>query len=183
MPGFRATTYNVYSGDDSNSELMLRHSKGTTCGTLFTLPTGHKCPSCCCLPYLNTYDANGTKLGSTKILCSPCIFVPKLGVFDGLNHLKYIIRPDTCCLCCIKCNCGGSGANCCSMPCYLRDPKSHKKLHPDAAIVDLWSGAKKTCCTRQSAWSVTYPPDCETAMKSTLMGSAILLDMSYVENG
>jgi hypothetical protein len=90
-PGHRATTYRTLQGSgDANapiakdSESMLTHSKGCTNGTMQCVGCTDDSlvfvPCCCNLPYLDTKDATGRKLGRTQYLCDHALFVPKFEV-------------------------------------------------------------------------------------------------------
>jgi hypothetical protein len=107
MPGHRATKYTVRAGlyDEENpgtqsNRVLYTHEKDTTCGTnvfiAFTDGGQLRIPMCCNLPYLETKDANGAKLGRTQYICDACLFVPKFHISNRNGETKYLLRPDTC---------------------------------------------------------------------------------------
>ena len=107
MPGYRATKYTVRAGeyDEKNpgtrsNRVLYTHEKDETCGTnvfiAFTDGGQLRIPMCCNLPYLETKDANGAKLGRTQYICDACLFVPKYHISNRHGEKKYLLRPDTC---------------------------------------------------------------------------------------
>ena len=82
MPGYKATTYTVYTSDTppvhgtdnvptepvDPRQVLMTHSKGATCPQNCGMGD-RRCFCCCCLPYLETRDARGQVLGSTKYIC------------------------------------------------------------------------------------------------------------------
>jgi len=183
-PGCRATKYHVYEGQDANGTKLMEHAKGRTCGKeaiiMITDSGPVYCPMCCCLPYLDTFDASGKKIGSTKYLCDECLWVPKFHVMDADDKPQYLIRPNTCCGgCCPVCACSGTGGRCFRVPFYIRDPVSKEPID-DAVITWLWPGVKKACCQRNN-YAVKFPKAASPDVRKTLMGSVILMDMALFE--
>jgi hypothetical protein len=90
-PGHRATTYRTLQGPGNesapaakDSESMLTHSKGCTNGVMQCIGCTDEqlvfVPCCCYLPYLDTKDASGRKVGRTQYLCDANLCVPKFEV-------------------------------------------------------------------------------------------------------
>lgn len=194
MPGHRATKYTVRAGlyDEENpgtqsNRVLYTHEKDTTCGTnvfiAFTDGGQLRIPMCCNLPYLETKDANGAKLGRTQYICDACLFVPKFHISNRNGETKYLLRPDTCVAgCCVKCkcNCDANSGKCCRVPFYIRDPNTRDPLG-EGHITDLFAGWKRECCTKRNQYSIKYPPACDNEMRATLMGSALLVDITVFE--
>lgn len=196
-PGCRQTKYSVHGGASQEDKgkigqgpVLMTHEKGYTCPVttvLYVEDNEVRVPCCCCLPYLDTKNKEGQKIGETKYLCDACLLVPKFGVFNASGEQVYYIAPDTCCGgCCVQLKCG-KGAKCCHEPYYIRDPKSKDqklKAHGgDAEITELWDGLKKECCTLKNTFSLDFPNGATPEMKKTLIGSVLLLDMTYFEGG
>lgn len=192
VPGARSTIYRMYQGDVQNipeqlvnQPVLLTHEKDATCGSNMFLFSGQdggqvRIPCCCCLPYLTTRDSDGHILGTTKQVCNPCIFVCKFAVENANGDRRYYIYPDTmCCGLCVKCNCEGEGAKCCTIPYYIRR-LDYSKVD-DAKIVDLWAGFKKEACTRQNHYQVKFPQQADLATRATLQGAALMLDLIVFE--
>jgi hypothetical protein len=96
-PGSRKTTYTTYLGDEGgNGEMVMTHSKETSCGQniVYGCERGQRIPCCCFLPYMVTKDANGTVLGKSEYLCDLCLFVPK---FRTLKVPFSVISMSRCC--------------------------------------------------------------------------------------
>lgn len=199
-PGCRETKYTVLEGNVDVANLpkqngrldlsdvgvpLMTHEKKRTCGTfcLVITPWGAiPVPMCTNLPYLET-SSNGQVVGRTEYLCDKCLFVPKFAVKDANGQEVYRIRPDTCCAgCCVRCRCGGKGGKCFSVPYIIRDPTTQEKMD-EAHITDLWAGLKKECCTRKNNWQVKFPENATDEMKMTLMGAALLVELTMVEQG
>ena len=183
-PGCRKTTYHVHEGKDASGPKIMEHTKEMTCGkdaiVLLTDQGPVYCPMCCCLPYLQTNDTNGIKIGKTQYLCDMYLWVPKFMVEDHTGKPMYLIRPDTCCGgCCIECQCGGNGGRCCRVPFHIRDPETKEPID-DSMILWLWPGIKKACCQRNN-YAVKFPKQASLEMRKTLMGSVILMDMALFE--
>jgi len=194
-PGSRATKYYVLAGANDPGKLevgqvppgqvIMTHEKEWTCGTTQLIGwddngNGIRCPCCCCLPYLETKDANGTLLGKSKWVCDACPFIPKWSVEDAQGQAQYTLRPDVCCGCCPEIKCGGSGARRCRIPFYLRNPETNDKIG-DGQISDLWLGFKNECCHKRNMYAIQYPPGATDAMKKTLIGTALLVDITVFE--
>lgn len=201
-PGCRPTTYRTIHGvPDQNisavadHDSVLTHSKGRTCGvnTIVGIDNNGnlvRCPMCCCLPYLSTTKGNVLQ-GTTRYLCDFCLFVPKYGVYDKMGSEVYRLRPDTCCFgCCVLCKCTcAKGGKCCRIPFLLRNPKTFKpvEMHgtstdtEPAGITDLWAGFKNECCTKKNIYALKFPPDADQAMRATLIGSTLLVDITLYE--
>jgi hypothetical protein len=204
MPGSRETTWTQYKGtvdrqgdqlvtpDGSKPEVLMTHSKPRTNGVNVFLCQGDggqlRVPCCCDLPYLETKDPSGRTMGTTRYICDKCLWVPKFSVENGQGQEVYRLRPDTCCLgCCVRCRCGGKGGKCCRVPILLRDPITHEPVQQTMegktapGIVDLWAGFKRECCTRRNVYQVKYPTDIDDDMKATLVGAALLVDLTLFE--
>jgi len=193
-PGFRGTNYNVYQGEitpetAAQGKVILTHSKETSCGSTCYMGTCNdvplRVPMCCCLPYLATKDPSGAILGTTKYVCDAYLCVPRFSIHGpgAEAPMQYLVAPDTCCLgCCVKCNCGGKGAKKCRVPFLVRDPTTMAPIG-DAKITDLWAGLKKECCTKQNMYSIKYPEQASTALRATMMGAALLVDLIVYEQG
>ena len=193
-PGCRKTQYNAHAGGDANGELLLTHSKGQSCGQSAIVACSNDgpiyCPMCCCLPYLNTNGPQGEAYGSSKYICDGCLFVPKFIIKDAAGQIQYLVRPNTCCAgCCIKCKCGGKGSRCCTVPFMIRDPTTKLPLESTtpslpggekAEILKLWAGMAKECCGRNN-YAIRFPASAPRELRATLMGSAILMDITLFE--
>jgi len=199
-PGGRPTVYNVHSGGipgpgAAPGPLLFTHRKNWTFGQNQLLgcdPNGNqvRIPCCCCLPYLETRDADGRHLGTSRYVCDECLFVPKFKVEDPEGNKVFRIRTDTCCGgCCVRCVCGQKGGRCCAIPFYIQDPSPpHGVLPahdfgdgtPQAEVTMLWPGMAKSCCQRQN-YALKFPAGATPDMKATLMGFTLLLDMTMFE--
>lgn len=180
-PAARQTRYTVHQGTSEAGPIMFTHEKPLTCSHCPWYPPHPdcRCPWCCgCLPYLETKDPSGRVLGKTEYICDMCLFVPKFDISDGSGKVVYRLRPDTCCAdCCIMPRCGGAGGKCLKVPFLLRKPEAPFDPIEDAAIVDLWAGFKKECCTQKNIYAVKFPNDANEDMKKTLTGATLLLDL------
>ena len=197
LPGWRKTNYLMHKGADENGEVKFTHEKGWTCGQNMFLWSGDggnvRVPCCCFLPNLTTKDVNGNVIGSTKYICDTFLFVPRFDIFDAQGNSNYMLRPDTCCMgCCVLCTCcagaGGSdgmgtgrSTNCFKVPIYLRDPNTREKLTGDPAVSYLWTGWEKECCTKRDMYDVVFPHDATQKQKATIIGSALLFDITFSE--
>ena len=190
LPGARPTTYNVHKGSTPDDPIVLRHEKSWTCGQniLVGLSDGGpiRCPCCCFLPYLNTYEHRTNQLlGSSRYLCDECLFVPKFGIYDNLGNPQYLLRPDTCCCgCCVLCKCCEKGARCCQIPYYFRHFDTKDKIDQDeeVSIRDLWAGIGSEACTKKNLYAVKYPTNCTSnSTKATIQGCTLLIEMTMVE--
>jgi hypothetical protein len=196
-PGFRGTKYNVYKGDltpetTAGATVLFTHEKETTCGSNFLLYTGEEAgvrvPCCCCLPYLETKDTAGATLGVSRYVCDMFCFVPKFAIYQGADakdvkaQPKYILMPETCLGgCCIKPN-FGKKAKRCNIPFVIRDPNTRQPI-TGGEVRDLWAGWKKECCTKQNMYGIKYPDGADLALKATMMGAAMLVDLVVYEQG
>ena len=109
----------MHEGSGPAGRVVLTHSKEATCSNCPWCPPHPKMrvPWCFCLPYLETRDADGELLGTTKYVCDACLFVPKYDVLDADGEAAYRIRPDVCCLgACVRFRCGGPNGNCWRIP-------------------------------------------------------------------
>jgi hypothetical protein len=172
-------------GPIADAASALTHRKGLTCGQNSIVGITNdglvRCPMCCCLPYLKTYGRDGTYYGKSKYVCDACLFVPKFTVSDSEGTVHYLLRPDTCiCGLCVLCKCGGAKGKCCRVPFPIRDPHTRAKLG-DAEVTDLWAGFKNECCTRKNIYAVKFPAGATTALKATLIGATLLMDISLFE--
>lgn len=159
-------------------------SNGITCGL-----GDKRCPCCCNLPYLETMDPTGKKIGESRYICDMCLFVPKVDVFDEHDNKVYRLRPDTCCGgCCVLCRCGGEKGRCLRVPWVIRDPNTNMPLKcsqqstgEDAQVTSLWTGLKRAC-QKKEAYFLNFPETADKNMKATLTGTALLIDMSFSED-
>lgn len=182
-PGARQTTYTVHAGTDASGPVMFTHEKSCSCSHCPWIPPHPACrvPWCCCLPYLETKDADGKLLGSTTYKCDCCLFVPKFDIYDGSGKWTYRLASDVCCLgCCVRCRCGGKGGKCLHVPFLVRKPEPPFEKVGDGSIEDLWAGMAKECCTKKDVYSVKFPSD-DVAMKKTMIGATLLLDLVVSE--
>lgn len=149
-------------------------------------------PCCCCLPQVNTHDGTTDEfLGSSHYKCDMCLFIPKFIVKDKDGNDQYLIKPETCCGCCLACKMGkkSAGAGSLYMPFYIRDPETEEILESNATfngenkaqIKKVWSGFKKECCSDADNFQVTFPKDASTATKANLLGATVLVDFSWFE--
>lgn len=186
-PGFRSTEYSVRSGDSVHGPVLFTHSKPWTCPSCFLVLQGDggplRCPCCCCLPYLETKDANGQLLGKTRYVCDQWIFVPKYDVEDDRGKVRYRLRPDVCVGgCCVRCRCGGgTKGKCFRIPFLIRHPKEPYVQVDDAAITDMWAGGLHECCTNREMYQLKFPEDADEKMRKTLIGSTLLVDITCNE--
>ena len=203
-PGWRKTSYScsfVNQQEDQqqvkieeNSDLDLvyiRHEKGWSCPINALIGCDDngpiRVPCCCFLPYLHTYDnRTNTKLGTSRVICN-CepLCCPKFAVYDAEDNPKYLIRPDLCCFnCCYVCPKCERGAKCCYVPFYIRDYHTKEKIDPDdndVALIDLYIGLKHECCTMKNLYSVKFPSNANNSDKATLVGAALLYDITMNE--
>jgi len=191
-PAFRQTTYTVYDGDSENGQVLFKHEKPWTCSNCPLVMYGDsgpvRCPCCCCLPYLETKDASGNLLGTSKYVCDQCLFVPKYDLFDRNGNHIYRVRSETCvggmCMKC-RCNSGGGKGKCFRVPFLIREPTAPFKQIDDAQITDLWAGGLHECCTNREMYAVKFPatmsPQDADALKKTLIGMTLLLDLTINE--
>ncbi|GMH66282.1 hypothetical protein TL16_g04395 [Triparma laevis f. inornata] len=148
-----------------------------------------RCPCCCFLPYLETMDPNGRKIGASQYICDACLLVPKVDVFDEYDRHTYRVRPDTCVGgLCVQCRCGGEKGRCCRIPWKIRDPithepvqSSHESTGEDAQVTSLWTGLKRAC-QKKNAYFLNFPEDASSNLRATLTGTALLIDMSFSED-
>ena len=63
---------------------------------------------------------------------------------------------------------------------YLRNPETNDKIG-DGQISDLWLGLKNECCHKRNMYAIQYPPGATDAMKKTLIGTALLVDITVFE--
>ncbi len=63
---------------------------------------------------------------------------------------------------------------------YLRNPETNDKIG-DGNISDLWLGLKNECCHKRNMYAIQYPPGATDAMKKTLIGTALLVDITVFE--
>lgn len=186
-PGARPTRHTVHAGASEAGEVLFMHEKGLTCSARPLLGYNRegdpvRCIWCCCLPYLETKTPGGELLGTSKLLCHYCIFVPRFSLKDSSGQPVYLIRPETCCFgCCVKCRCGGQGGKCCRLPFVIRDPVTENPVGNEAAITDLWTGFQRECCSRRHAYSIKFPPGAKPDVQKTLMGMALLIDLAIFE--
>jgi len=204
-PGFRRITYTVYDGDSENGQVLFKHEKAWTCSNspllMYTDRIPVRCPWCCCLPYLETKDANGTLLGTSKYVCYKFMFIPKFDLFDNKGNHIYRVQSETCCGgLCVRCRCfensgqrcepNGRGVmkahgNCFRIPFLIRKPKEPFEPIGDAQITDVWAGAFHERCTKQEMYAIKFPvnmsPQDADALKKTLIGMTLLIDITINE--
>jgi hypothetical protein len=174
----RATTWSVHEGDDATGRVIMTHSKGATCAVFASDCEILRILCCCCLPYLETKDEHGNKLGTTKYVCDQWLCVPKFDVFDANDQRMFRIRSETCCFgCCPACRSGGHGRF--RVPQQVRHPEPPFDTIPEADITDLWEGGRRRC-TKQELLGVRFPHSNQhgqdvRAAKATLVGTALLV--------
>jgi len=199
-PGWRATKYNVYAGENPTGQPLFSHEKPATCSHCPLYPPFYsdngpvRCPWCCCLPYLETKDNKGQLIGVSRYICDMCIFVPKYNLEDGNGNVIYRVRPEVCCGgLCVKCKCGGGQkGKCFRIPFPIREPQ--EPFNPikdpqggDAAITDLWAGMKHECCTNREMYSLKFPKFTnqnaknQEDIKKSLIGMTLLIDITLNE--
>lgn len=201
--GARPTTWTV---KNASGETIMSHSKGMTCSHCPTICCLEgelvKCPCCCCLPYMDTYDERQTKIGTTKYVCDSNLCIPKFDVLDANEQRVARIRPDVCCCgCCMRCRTQPAGAaqqgqgrrrKRLRVPFVVRKPEEPwdpiQTPTGNAAITDLWTGLANECCTKKDVFTITFPPEQHfmgndsTAMKKLLVGSTLLVQMLMYEH-
>jgi len=193
-PGCRPTKYIVHRGRLKISEipsgsldypLVMTHEKGCSIGHDF--PCIHpalRLPCCCDLPYLFTRDEKGNLVGKTQYVCNPLGWcAPHFDVSDSSDQVIYRVKADTCCCgCFVKPRCSGRnrGAKCCRVPFLIRSPITNRPIE-DAHVSELWTGWEQMCCTRRMMYRVKFPPEANPAMRVTLMGTALLIDLAVFE--
>lgn len=208
MPAHRTSKYFMFQGDvnmPANGQasslvgqhpVIMTHEKNCTCGVNMFLCFGQngeqiRVPCCANLPYLTTRDASNNVIATTRVICQPCVCVPKFTLENSQGRVTHMISPDTCCGgMCVACQCG-SGASTVRIPFFIRDiSNTYMHLDNDAKISDMWSGLKKECCTRQNWYQIKYPaPDDRTAhrnidivsLRAGMIGAALLIDMALFE--
>jgi len=204
-PGFRNTVYEVREGQRKEGNPLFTHEKGWTlpsCCLIVVSDNGPvRVPCCCCLPYLETKDSHGTKIGTSRYVCDAFLCVPKFDMFNKKDQHIYRVRPDTCVGgCCVRCRCcdnnggGGGKGKCCRVPFIVRKPFPPHEQVDDAAITDLWAGFKAECCTQREMYAVKFPkagsegmkddattPDNVENVKKTLIGMTLLVDITVNE--
>ena len=183
-PGCRQTKYTVHEGADASGRVLMTHTKPMTCGVTAIVAATDQgpvyCPMCCCLPYFDTLDEQGVKVGRSQYLCDQYLFVPKFMILDAQDQPLHLLRPPTCCAgCCVAFECGGPGGRCCRVPFHLRDPITKEQVE-DAGIVWLWPGLKKACCQRNN-YAVKFPKNASSNERKTLMGATLLMDLALFE--
>lgn len=193
FPGAKATTWSVHEGGDATGRVIMTHSKGTTCSHCPAVFAQHgeilRIPCCCCLPYLETKDQHGNKLGTTRYVCDQWLCVPKFDVFDANDQRMFRVRSETCCFgCCVAFRCGGQRQGGrrqgrFRVPHQVRHPEPPFDVIPEADITDLWAGLIRQICTKQELLGVKFPAATSLqhgqdvrAAKATLVGTALLLN-------
>ena len=78
----------------------------------------------------------------------------------------------------VQASCGAWHDSLCSF--YLRNPETNDKIG-DGQISDLWLGFKNECCHKRNMYAIQYPPGATDAMKKTLIGTALLVDITVFE--
>lgn len=66
------------------------------------------------------------------------------------------------------------------MPFPIRDPHTFAKLG-DSEVTDLWAGFANEFCTRKNIYAVKFPAGATTALKATLIGATLLMDITLFE--
>lgn len=186
-PACRQTKYTVYDGEDESKPVIFTHEKKTTCShcplVMYTDNGPVRIPMCCCLPYLETKDAGGELLGTSRYVCDKCLCVPKYDLFDKNGTHVYRVRPDTCLGgVCVRCRFGGGRkGKCFRIPFPIRQPSEPYNQIGDAAISDLWAGMKAEFCTNREMYEIKFPGDATDAIKKTIIGMALLVDITLNE--
>jgi len=177
-PASRATrlTYHTGTSTEVLGERLFYHEKGCTNGQSLMRE-----PCCCLLPYLDTYNRTGSKIGRSEYVCDLCLFVPKYRVLSASGQTWYAVSPDTICGgFCVKCKCDGDSAKCFRIPFYVRDPITYNKID-NAQFVDLWAGAVHEVCTKKNIYSLMFPVNASIEQKCSLLGCAHLVDLTFKE--
>jgi len=191
-PAARSTVYTARAGEGDAGQVLFTHEKALTCSNcptfLFSDSGPARAPCCCCLPYLETKDASGNLIGKSVYVCDACLFIPKYEVQDKDGNALYRVRPETCCGgLCVRCHCGGQGGRgkCFRIPFLIRRPEPPYEPVGDAAITNLWAGAKHECCTNREMYGVKFPAELQGQktedVKRTLIGTTILVDITMNE--
>lgn len=183
------TTSSFLTQEELSSDIVAIHEKEMTCSAGVCW--------CCNLPYLRTLDNDGRFLGETKYVCDGCIFVPKFIVIDQNHNIKYLLRPDTCCMgLCPRPRFGGTGGKCCRLPFLVRDPITKEPISSNAhegkaQVTELWSGVVNELLFKRHAYHIAFPSSssdrnnndgCTVEDKLTLIGSSILVDVAVFEH-
>lgn len=190
FPGAKATTWAVHEGGTPEGRVIMWHEKGVTCShsPALIMLHGHvfHMPWCCCLPYLTTYDGDGTKLGTTRYVCDRWLCVPKFDVFDAQDAHMFRVRSKTCCFGCCKMPAVrqlGGGRRRLRVPHQVRHPVEPFDEIEGADITDLWAGLVRQCCTKQELLGLRFPAATSLhhgqdikAAKATLVGTTLLLN-------
>lgn len=194
-PGARKTKWTVREGTAPDAPVLMTHEKAMTnshCPVVCIGDNGDlvRCPCCCFLPYLTTFDAEGRELGTTKYMCNvPFCLVPKLDVVDPSDRAIFRVSPDTCCLgCCVRCTLkrqGGGRQRRFRIPYLIRSPTEPHEQLGDAAVSDLWAGVVRDCFTKREVYGVKFPEvpagEDPQAVKSLLVGTTLLINALFHE--
>lgn len=191
------------------SRLVLTHHKGVTCGSsmftlmaVFTSIPAHwlamsllwhlvpvRFPMCCCQPYVITTDGAGRELGRSQFLPDWNVCVPTVEVHSAAT--VYHLRPDTCLYgMCVRCTCDRPGQRtACWMqtPFHLFHADSGLRVacqRGDAAVADMRDMQEVFSvkgCGHQHVYHTKFPLDAPAAMKATLTGATLLVDLTTFE--
>eukprot|EP00547_Thalassionema_nitzschioides_P000995 CAMPEP_0194207658 /NCGR_PEP_ID=MMETSP0156-20130528/6332_1 /TAXON_ID=33649 /ORGANISM="Thalassionema nitzschioides, Strain L26-B" /LENGTH=347 /DNA_ID=CAMNT_0038934469 /DNA_START=138 /DNA_END=1181 /DNA_ORIENTATION=+ len=159
-----------------------------------TLPVG----LCYYQPYMTSVKPeDGSVYGETRYICDACLFVPKFHVLNGNGQVRFVLRPDTCLGgACVRPRCGGRNGKCFRVPYLIRDPKTLEPLttttepqkdnaaksKSSSQVTFLWSGWANEVLLDRHAYHVAFPVDATPEEKVTLIGSAILVDVTLYEH-
>jgi len=179
LPGSRPTVYFVFG---QNGELLYRHEKSWTsaanCFAGYSHGTTIRVPCLCCnFPYLKTYDSTtNVLLGTSRYSCNfqPLCNIacqPKFEVFNADGTPLYLLEPSIC----------WSGL-CYSGHYQIRD-FSTKQILVEDEFIDVWADHFKgfCVCEKRHRFSVKFPAECSESAKATLVGTAVLFDMTLLE--
>lgn len=176
-------TSDILHPEDLEQNVIATHEKE------WTMPAG-----CCCCgtqPYLTTREgSSGKVIGQTIFVCDECLFVPKFHVKDQDGTIKFLLRPDTCCLggVCVRPRCGGRQGKCCRVPFLIRDPITQIPLYTKgledetSQVTFLWSGLVNEACYKRHAYHIAFPEHATMEDRLTLIGSSLLVDVALYEH-
>lgn len=191
------------------THVVLTHQKGVSCGaTMFTLMAvitsipAHwhpisllwhlvpvRFPLCCCQPYISTTDNAGKELGRSQFLPDWNVCVPTVEVSSA--NTRYHLRPDTCFYgMCVRCTCDRPGQR---TACWMQTP--FHLYHADSGLRvacergdaqvadmrDMQEVFKAGGCGHQRLYHTKFPLDATAAMKATLTGATLLVDLTTFE--
>jgi len=157
----------LHEGNDKDGKLMATYTRPFRC------PMGN-C-KCCCYQEVMT-DVGGTQVGTTVESMWFC--VPGFDVKDSTGETKYNMHMPTCvggmCI-----NCCAEGLCNCRIPFYIYPVGSDDEV---GKIVKIWSGMKSELLTDADKIELEFPPDADTNMKATLLGTTLMINQLFFES-